>query len=373
VHIVMVNHGYRPLPPEPADSPAIVIDQLATALTRRAVRVTTICGRGSGLSRPYEIIELSPPTIARHSSAVVAELLFAAHAGRLVGSLGGDVIHHHASTPAALRPPRGQAPVVFSYAAPVSQRGRSPTMGRLSGISEFLEWSACKRADRVVAVSVRAADFVRRRYGVAPRRVAMISNGVDHRTFTPPAEEPRAQVVLCVARIARYKDQATLVRALARPPLAGQSVRLILAGPVDDAAYANDLKRLAGSLGIGGRVELIGQIGFDRLPEMYRSAAVVVAPSHAEGMPLALLEAMSCGRAVVASAISQHLEIGADAGVVFVPPGDPDETSRALESLLADTTARATAGMAARRRVVERFSWDAIAEQFERLYTDLSE
>jgi glycosyltransferase involved in cell wall biosynthesis len=131
------------------------------------------------------------------------------------------------------------------------------------------------------------------------------------------------------------------------------------------------LERLTTALGVRHRVRILGQVAFGRLPDLYRSAAVVVAPSRAEGMPLALLEAMSCGRAVVASAIPQHLVVGEDAGVLFVPPGDADAMSQAIGSLLAEDDARKLAGEAARRQVVERFSWDSVAERFERFYLSL--
>jgi glycosyltransferase involved in cell wall biosynthesis len=88
-------------------------------------------------------------------------------------------------------------------------------------------------------------------------------------------------------------------------------------------------------------------------------------------MPLALLEAMSCGRAVVASAIAQHLEVGPDAGVSFVSPGDAAAMAEAIAGLLDDTDTRVRAGVAARRTAVARYSWDAVAERFERLYRDL--
>jgi glycosyltransferase involved in cell wall biosynthesis len=176
---------------------------------------------------------------------------------------------------------------------------------------------------------------------------------------------------VCVARLSPYKDQATLVAALGRPQLARRDVRLVLVGPPDDAAYAASLRRLARELGVQDKLEIAGQMVFGLLPDIYRSAAVVACPSRAEGMPLALLEAMSCGRAVVASAIAQHLEVGPDAGVSFVSPGDAAAMAEAIAGLLDDTDTRVRAGVAARRTAVARYSWDAVAERFERLYRDL--
>jgi glycosyltransferase involved in cell wall biosynthesis len=206
---------------------------------------------------------------------------------------------------------------------------------------------------------------------VPPRRLAIIPNGVDTSLFAPGVDEPTHHTVVCVARLAPYKDQATIIAAIGRPELAQRHIRLLLVGPRDDVAYAAALLHLAERLGVQGNLEITGRIDFDHLPDLYRSAAVVVAPSRAEGMPLALLEAMSCGRPVVASSIAQHLEVGADAGVSFVPPGDAASMAEAIARLLDDAQARSRAGIAARRAAVERYSWDAVAERFERLYRGL--
>ena len=371
MHVVMVNHGYRPLPPEAADSPALVIDQLAVALTRRGVRVTTICGPARARPPAYETVELAPSRAARWGGTSVGEVLFGLDARRAVRVLGADVIHHHASTPAAVGArPRG-IPTILSYAAPVGATGRAATWGALSPLSELVERVACRRADHVVAVSRLTEGFLRTRYHVPTGRVTVIPNGVDTSLFAPGADEPTDRTIACVARLSPYKDQATLVAALGQPDLAGTGVRLLLVGPPDDAAYAASLRRLAADLGVQGGLEIAGRMDFGRLPDLYRSASVVAAPSRAEGMPLALLEAMSCGRPVVASAIPQHLEVGHDAGVSFVPPGDAAAMAKAIAGLLDDAGARVRAGIAARRTAIERYSWDAVAERFERLYRDV--
>jgi glycosyltransferase involved in cell wall biosynthesis len=371
MHVVMVNHGYRPLPPEPGDSPALVIDQLAVALTRRGVRVTAIGGPAPTRPMTYETVELAPSRAARWGGTSVGEVVFGLHARRPIRPLRPDVIHHHASTPAAVGSrPRG-IPTVFSYAAPVGATGRATTWGALSPLSELVERVACRRSDHVVAVSRFTEGFLRTRYHVPTGRLSVIPNGVDTSLFAPGADEPTDRTIACVARLSPYKDQATLVAALGQPELAGAGVRLVLVGPPDDAAYAASLRRLAGELGVQDRLEIAGPMDFSRLPDLYRSAAVVAAPSRAEGMPLALLEAMSCGRPVVASAIPQHLEVGQDAGVTFVPPGDAAAMAKAIAGLLEDAGARGRAGRAARRTAVERYSWDAVAERLERLYKDL--
>lgn len=371
MHVVMVNHAYRPLPPESADSPALVINQLAAAIARRGVRVTTICGPAPIRPVAFETVELAPSWAARWGGTPVSEVLFGLDARSVIGRLRPDVIHHHMCTPAALGVRPHSVPTVLSYQAPVGATGRAATFGVLSPLSELVERIACRRADHVVALSQFTGGYLRTRYHVPGFRLTVIPNGVDTSLFAPGTDELTNRTVMCVGRLSPYKDQATLVAALGRPELAVRGVRLLLVGPPDDAAYTASLRHLAADLGVQGRLEIVGLVDFGRLPDLYRSAAVVATASRAEGMPLALLEAMSCGRPVVASAIPQHLEVGRDSGVSFVPPGDATAMARAIAGLIDDTQARVRAGVAARRTAVERYSWDAVAERFERLYRDL--
>jgi glycosyltransferase involved in cell wall biosynthesis/2-polyprenyl-3-methyl-5-hydroxy-6-metoxy-1,4-benzoquinol methylase len=372
MHAVLVSHGYRPLPPEPADSPSVVIDALGRALTRRGLRITVVSGRSPRASRPYELVEIAPPEIIGRRSQKLAEVSFAADARRVVASIGGDIVQYHAPAPAALAAKSPRYPVVLEWSAPISSSGRVPTMGRLSTVSSFTEAVACRRADTVVVKSELSAAYVRRVYRVPSDRLAVIPNGVDVGRFAPPAKEPHRPTILNVARIARYKDQTTLVRAIARKSLRDRDARLLIAGPVEDQSYAAMLMRLARREGVERRVQLLGPIDVDQLPDLYGSAAVVACASLAEGaVPLALLEAMSAGRAIVASAIPQHMEVGLGSGVAFVPPSDPDATAQALADLLDDDEKRLDAGLIARRVAEERFSWDTVAERFEAIYRDV--
>ncbi len=355
MHVVMVNHGYRPLPPETADSPALVIDQLAVALVRRGLRVTAICGPGPASPAAYRTIELEPWT-SRWSVNSVSEVLFGLHARRVMPDLRPDVIHHYLCTPASVGSSPRSVPTVLSYASPIGAAGREATSGVLEPLSSLIERIACRRADRVAAVSQYTAEYLRARYHLPRHRLTVIPNGVDTSMFAPGADEPADRTILCVARVSPYKDQATLVSALGRPELAVRGARLLLVGPPDDAAYAEFLTRLAADLGAQDRLRMMGPVDFSRLPDMYRSAAVVATASRAEGMPLSLLEAMSSGRPVVASAIPQHLEVGADAGVSFVPPGDATAMAVAIAGLLDDAAARTRAGIRGapgRRRQVQ--------------------
>jgi len=106
-----------------------------------------------------------------------------------------------------------------------------------------------------------------------------------------------------------------------------------------------------------------GFVAHDELELLYGRAAVVAVPSYREGFGVVCAEAMAHGRPVVASAVGGLLDLVADGETgVHVPPGDVPALRAALERLLADPALRARMGQAARARVRERFSWDAVTD-----------
>ena len=97
-----------------------------------------------------------------------------------------------------------------------------------------------------------------------------------------------------------------------------------------------------------------------------------IAPSYHEGQPLTVLEAMSCGRCVVASDIDAHRELIGDAGVLF-PSGDAEGLAQALRRVLANAELRTSLGAAAQTKILEsdEFQWDRAADETEKLLVSL--
>lgn len=180
------------------------------------------------------------------------------------------------------------------------------------------------RADRVVVQTEVEGNCVRAHGGRAER----IPNAIDH-GFWCPSDEPSVErgLVVSVARLADdHKRLSDLIRAVAR---LGESWRLEIAGEGPDRAR---LERLVDELGIAHRARLSGFIGDKRaLRTLLRRADVFALPSAREGLPLALLEAMSTGAAPVCTNIPAMAEVVTD-GVdgLLVPVGRPDALSRAI-------------------------------------------
>jgi glycogen synthase len=158
------------------------------------------------------------------------------------------------------------------------------------------------------------------------------------------------------------------VRALALldGPAAGLPLRVVGGGPEEAA-----LRRLAGELGVAGRVRWDGQLPQAELAGHYRRAAVLVVPGRDEGLGLVAVEGQLSGAPLVAAASGGLLDVVADGqtGRTF-PPGQPAALARTVEAVLADPAATARMAAAARQAAAARFGTASAARTYAALYAE---
>jgi glycosyltransferase involved in cell wall biosynthesis len=232
--------------------------------------------------------------------------------------------------------------------------------------------AACARvlrsSARVTAVSGWLAGQAA---GFAPglaRPVAVAPMPVDDLAFSPgPGGQPRDEL-LFVGRLDRQKGAEVAVAALARltGPAAALPLRIVGAGPEEPA-----LRRLAGELGVAGRVRWDGQLSQAELAGRYRRAAALVVPGRDEGLGLVAVEGQLSGAPVVAAASGGLLDVVADGrtGRTF-PPGSPDALARTVEAVLADPDGSARMALAARERAAARFGTAGAAKAYAAVYAE---
>jgi glycosyltransferase involved in cell wall biosynthesis len=220
--------------------------------------------------------------------------------------------------------------------------------------------------DRLVCNTESQRQELVRSHRVPGSRVTVIHNGVDSSRFVPVPGPPKP-VILCVARLVPKKDHATLLAAFEIVRKKRPDAQLWLAG---DGPLAARLHRAAQPLPAGS-VAWLGSRS--DLLSLFRESALLVLSSKIEGLPNAVLEAMSCGRPVVATAVDGLPEVVEHGRTgLLVPPGRPDELAGAMLSLLSDP-ARATAmGVAAREKIVSSFSMEAMVGAYESVFEGAS-
>lgn len=226
-------------------------------------------------------------------------------------------------------------------------------------------WAAVgsyRQVDRVVAVSRRLAERAIEK-GASPERVTVVYNGIDVAEIGGPSTDtlPRKAdfELLVVGRLSREKGIDILLKAI--PLLKNASVRVRLVGD-GDARQA--LQRQARNLRIVDRVEFVGGVPRATLSALYRSCDLVIMPSRSDAMPLVALEAMACGRPILATRVGGIPEV-IDDGVQgrLVPPEDPSALAKGIDELFENPTLRASMAKAAVARAA-KFDWPQVLDQF---------
>jgi len=179
---------------------------------------------------------------------------------------------------------------------------------------------------------------------------------------------PDAPLLGCVAQLVPVKDHPTLLQAIAKVP----NAHLLLAGSTTDSDYQNYLIRLSSELNISARVHFLGNV--QNIPEFLAEIDLFILPTmgRGEGCPVALLEAMACGKACIATDIpgSRDLIIDGESGIL-VTPSSPEVLAHAINRLVASPEERKRLGTNARKRVEQNFSIEREVKAHEALYEEL--
>jgi alpha-maltose-1-phosphate synthase len=269
---------------------------------------------------------------------------------------------------------------------------------QLAGGYEFSLWiekTALEMADAIIAVSGETKHDIERLFNVDPSRVHVIHNGVDLNQYRKVDScgalerygiDPAKPYLLFVGRITRQKGVQHLVRAI---QFMNRDFQIVLCAAAPDTPELADEVRIAIERAQAKRPGIIWiNEMVDQHPacELYSHAAVFICPSIYEPFGIINLEAMACETSVVASAVGGIKEVVVEGETGFLVPIeqmnnspfeaiDPEKFARDLaervNELMRDPQLRKRLGQAGRRRVEEKFSWAAIAEQTKTLYASL--
>ena len=217
----------------------------------------------------------------------------------------------------------------------------------------------------VIALSEGWAAFLA---DFAPQaRVRVVPNAVDAARLASSRTEEQGRI-LFLGRADAAKGVHDLLAAVAALAPQFPDIRLAVGGDGDLAL----LRERAAQLGIAGRLEVLGWIGAQDKADQLARAAVFCLPSHAEGLPMAMLEAMAVGKAVVAARVGAIPEAVADGdNGLLVAPRDVAALAAALARLLSDQALRRRLGARARQSVADRFSTAIVSARLAALYRDL--
>jgi alpha-maltose-1-phosphate synthase len=388
----------REYPPEVYGGAGVHVEYLSREVARLVDAEVYCFGapRDDGLVArtylPWDAIASDGPGSALRTMSV--DLRMAADVG------GADVVHSHtwyanfAGHLAKLL--YGVPHVMTAHSLEPLRPWKAEQLGAGYALSSFCERTAIESADAVIAVSAAMREDVERAYPrVQPGRIHVIHNGIDPDEYRPDRGtdvlegfgfDPAVPSVLFVGRITRQKGIVHLLDAAEHLP---EHVQLVLcAGAPDTPEIGAEMRaRVAELRRVRSRVLWIEEM----LPrpdmiQIFSHATVFVCPSVYEPFGLINLEAMACEIPVVATATGGIPEIVVDGETGYLVPvevgddkfGSPRDPARfaadlaeRISDLLADPAKARRFGEAGRRRVLEHFSWTAIARRTVDLYQQL--
>jgi glycosyltransferase involved in cell wall biosynthesis len=283
---------------------------------------------------------------------------------RAVTEIGADVavLIESGFLAAALRIGGYRRPIIGVEHGAVLQLDRLPPAKRF-------RWAMDRASGRwACSVEVAVSEYIRRRLveRVRRARVVCITSGVDLERFRPTPASLRVRtadgdvVIGCAARLVPGKGVDDLIRALAIAP--GDGMRLRVAG---DGPERPRLESLAHALGVRDRIEFLGPVA--DMPAFWQSVDVAVVPSHQwiESFGMVAVEAMACGKPVVAARTGALPDLVVDGRTGrLVEGGAIGELANALAEYGRDAALRREHGAQARRRAEDEFGLDRTASQY---------
>ncbi|WP_233427864.1 glycosyltransferase [Actinokineospora spheciospongiae] len=305
--------------------------------------------RGRGVSTfPVPVPRRRAGGLLRAATATKAALRGFAPDVVLAHNVSASVVTRLAMLP-------GRKPPLLTVFHGVADTDYGATTRILRHTSAAVVTVATATADRLRVAGLRTPDPVVIPNAVFPHTPTR--NGAAVRACLGIA--PRTPVALCVARLEPQKRHDVLLRAWAA--LDGDAV-LLLAG---DGSLRGELERLRDELGLGDGVRFLGDR--DDVPDLLTAADLTVLTSDWEGMPIAVLESLAAGRAVVATDVDGVREVLEPGGGLLVPRRDPAATADALRALLFDPEERAAVAAAGREAAHRGHDPRALMASYDRL------
>jgi glycosyltransferase involved in cell wall biosynthesis len=339
LRIAMVGQGMHPIP---APGYAPVEKHIASLL--RALRE-----RG-------EDVHLVNRVLPRFRFRLLVHALWVS---RQLRRLRPDVIHCHSPINAWMLRRLGHRRIVFTSHSREWVRSTLPGYRPTPELRNHRRGLQASDARIVLSGQVRAAVA---QLGLGGPPCQVIPNGVDASRYTLPGSPRRKRLLVGVGVVARVKRWHLVAQAIQ-----GTDWSLEVVGPVNQPDYAEEI------LSAGPRVRLRGEVAEGDVLDALHRARVIIHPSEAEAMSLAVLEGMATGLPVLGSqALGDVVQDGVQG--FLVPEGPPLQQVEAYRSVLAATPEAqwAAMGSAARDTALAGFTWDAVAARTCQVYQQLA-
>ncbi|HEY6985035.1 MAG TPA: glycosyltransferase [Rhodanobacteraceae bacterium] len=240
-----------------------------------------------------------------------------------------------------------------------------------SGMTARQTRRAIAASDALIVVSDAMRRTAIRDFGAAPPKVHTITNGFNASIFRPQSKDAarrelgidaQSKLVIYIGRLIESKGLRELIEAARKVAETDANFRLALVG---DGVMREELVRLVSDSGLAERTLIPGGMAPAEVARWIAAADVLTLPSWSEGYPNVVVEALACGRPVVATDVGGTAEIVNETNGLLIPPHDPEALAKALARAL-ETRWDSNAIAAQVRR-----SWDDVARETLRVCEDI--
>ncbi len=234
------------------------------------------------------------------------------------------------------------------------QRADSPRTFLSNLLTKGAYGAHVRASDAVVSLGGRLTELIHRKVRVPMDRIIELPNGIDSSWFSSPPEVPPTGTpvrFLFVGRYVRLKGIEELQRAILMNPSWAGRAHFRFIGPIPEDKRL-DLRHVSYAGAIHDE---------ERLREEYRMCDVLLCPSHSEGMPTVILEAMATGMAVIASDVGATNTMVSATNGILLPRSTPQTIAAAVERMLALADAELMAMKRSSLENVQAFRWDQVA------------
>jgi len=235
--------------------------------------------------------------------------------------------------------------------------------------------SACRRADRIVAVSECTKRDIIHFFGTPEKKISVVYQGCDEQFAQPVTESHKMMVrrhyhlperfILYVGSIETRKNLLLLAQALTQLP--DEEISVIALG--HQTSYAKKVHRYIEDHDLGRRFRIISGVAFSDFPVFYQQAQVFVYPSRFEGFGIPMLEAITSGTPAIGCTGSSLEEAGGPSSL-YVSPDDPAALANAIQRVLTDDALREKM-IADGRAYAQRFDAEKLTMQMLQLYASV--
>lgn len=224
--------------------------------------------------------------------------------------------------------------------------------------------SMLKSVDDVIALSNDWKEKFESRFGIS--NCVAIENGINVHSLKPAISdvEKTCHTMVSLGRLGKRKGTYDLISAVCGAKEYIDDLKIYLAGDGE----IEEAKKLIQKKGLSKNIEVIGWINFEQKVEVLKKSSILLLPSYNEGLPMAILEGMACGKAIISTNVGAIPEVVTEANGILIEPGDVKSLEAAIVKLSSNTEVLNEMLKNNIEKILNNYSVEIMHEKIKKIY-----